>query len=286
MLNKIKELISWIDMTPIYIVGGIITIVFIIILTRQTPEEKLQEVIDEYNGIKTSIISTANANVEWGKLQVLELTKKLSKTRVAIKLNEQCIKVNKRTIDTIQVAIDCNTITIEKPKKKVEHTTWWRLNSNWKAQQYIELKGNTITERMNDLLINYWRTEDVAKKRWERVWKKHWIKPEVLVCIAKADSSLGRELKSKNNIGNVGNNDRWNTVNYATPIQWIEAMGKVLNNKYLWYKQSIGSLSVWWGWDSPVYATSFFNWNMNVINCLGMIHNKKIDENFMFRIWK
>ena len=46
--------------------------------------------------------------------------------------------------------------------------------------------------------------------------KEYNIKPEVILCIARADSDLGRATKSKNNLGNVGNNDRGDTVEYAT----------------------------------------------------------------------
>jgi len=38
--------------------------------------------------------------------------------------------------------------------------------------------------------------------------EKYGVKMTVALCIAKADSSLGRELKTTNNIGNVANNDR------------------------------------------------------------------------------
>jgi hypothetical protein len=52
---------------------------------------------------------------------------------------------------------------------------------------------------MDEILVSYDRKEDVQEKRWNRVGEKWGIKPPVLVCIAKADSSLGRQLKSKNN---------------------------------------------------------------------------------------
>lgn len=52
----------------------------------------------------------------------------------------------------------------------------------------------------------------------------HKIKPEVIICIAYADSSLGKYLKTKNNIGNVGNNDRGDKVNYGNIEQGFNAI--------------------------------------------------------------
>lgn len=160
----------------------------------------------------------------------------------------------------------------------------FRVNSEWVAQAVPELQKRNWDDRMNEMLIRLWREEDVKKSRWMRVWYKHWIKPPVLVCIAKADTTLGKYLKSKNNIGNVWNNDRWDTVDYWTPIAWIDAIGRVLNNRYLGYKQSIWSLSVWGGGSAPFYATSPENWNNNVLNCLSEIYDEVINEDFMIRL--
>ena len=70
-------------------------------------------------------------------------------------------------------------------------------------------------------------------KMWIDTGSRRGIKPEVLVCIAWADSDLGAMLKSRNNIGNVGNNDRGMIVEYESMNAGIEAIGRVLNNQYL-----------------------------------------------------
>lgn len=115
---------------------------------------------------------------------------------------------------------------------------------------------------------------------YEQTYK---IKKEAIVCIAWADSGLGKKLKSKNNIWNVGNNDRGNVVHFATIEKGIEAMFRVLNNRYLGHKQSIGSLSPGGGGNAPFYATSPENWNNNVLNCLNILLDENIDENWIFR---
>lgn len=124
------------------------------------------------------------------------------------------------------------------------------------------------------------------------------INPELLVCIAQADSSLGNALKSKNNIGNVGNNDRGSVVHYDTLEDGIKAIGATLNNQYLKGNTTLGQLSQG-GREiagakndcansaSPYkcYATSKFNWNNNVKLCLrNILQDDSIDETFNFRI--
>lgn len=121
---------------------------------------------------------------------------------------------------------------------------------------------------------------------FRKVGVENGIKPEVLVCIAQADSSLGKHLKSANNIGNVGNNDRGNVVAYPTLESGIQAMGKVLNNQYLGHYNTIGQLSRGGGNKTgSIYASSPYNWNKNVKLCLRNIYNDQtIDESFNFRI--
>ena len=129
---------------------------------------------------------------------------------------------------------------------------------------------------------------------FKKVGEHYKVKPEVLVAIAMADSSLGQALKTKNNIGNVGNNDRNDTVSYATLEAGIEAMGKTLNNQYLGNHTKIGELSNGGrtvlklkacGVDGvKCYATSKSNWNRNVVGALReMFQDQTIDENFNFR---
>ena len=109
---------------------------------------------------------------------------------------------------------------------------------------------------------------------------------EVAVAIAFADTHLWKATKTPMNLGNVGNNDRWDTRTPDTLEQWIEAIFHTLNNQYLWEKQTIWDLS--YAWDcqircDKVYATSPENWNNNVLNSLSNIYRKQIDPEFMFR---
>lgn len=147
------------------------------------------------------------------------------------------------------------------------HSTWFACSMWWFIAQ----------------INNAWPIY-IEEWTFERFEEKHWIKKELPFCIAWADSDFWRQLKSKNNIWNVWNNDRWDTVAYETIDDGIEAIFKTLNWTYLKHKQSVWSLSPGGWWDPSYYATSPENWNNNVLNCLNTILDTKINEDWNFRI--
>lgn len=159
-------------------------------------------------------------------------------------------------------------------------TPRWRLNSNWYSQRYVELTGEDRVQRMHQLLSAYWHDNYQV---WETVARIYRVYPEALICIAYADSSLGRFLKTENNLGNVWNNDKWDRVAYSTIEAGINAIGKALNNKNLSYIYTIDYLSRYANKTGMVYATSTENQFINMANCLGMIYNKRIDDKWNFR---
>lgn len=161
-------------------------------------------------------------------------------------------------------------------------TDWRRLNKNGYSQRYFSLSGDR-TERMQQLLTHYWRDADELYPAIKTIARIHKVYPEVIICIAYADSSLGKHLKTKNNVGNVGNNDRWDRQDYDNIEQWFNAIGKVLNNKYLSYIYTVDYLSRYKNQTGSIYASSPDNRHNNVTNCLGMIYNKQISDNFAFR---
>jgi hypothetical protein len=137
-------------------------------------------------------------------------------------------------------------------------------------EQFLQVNGASQVKEAADIFI--------------AVGEKHNVKPEVLVCIAQADSSLGKHLRTANNIGNVGNTATASR-SYPTLEAGIEAMGIVLNNQYLGHHQTMGDLSVGGGnTTGKVYATSPYNWNKNTLACLRNIYqDPTIDESFNFR---
>ena len=246
--------------------------------------------IDILNNAKAEL-ETASWEVKEKLDQRLELDSNLKKDIEFLIHSNECIKANSFT----WVVADCDKLEVKEEvvKEKFLSVTWqkekviikevikesthkWRVNSAGISKPKAELKWNTFSEisLAHNIPVEYWYEAE----------KKHKIKKEVALCIAWADSWLWRYLKTKNNIWNVWNNDRWDKVSYATLYQWVEAIFKTLNNKYLWHKQSIGSLSPWGWWDKPHYATSPDNWNNNLLNCLSVIHWIPINENYLFRL--
>ncbi|MEI7558783.1 MAG: hypothetical protein WCJ45_08650 [bacterium] len=70
------------------------------------------------------------------------------------------------------------------------------------------MTGNTLLQRENQFLNRYGVGiyRHIAFR--EEVVKDTKIDKDVSICIAFAESTLGRYLSTANNIGNVGNNDR------------------------------------------------------------------------------
>ena len=167
----------------------------------------------------------------------------------------------------------------------------WRYNAAGYSQSPAGLTAEVADARAKQLLEAYGfdkrfgLTPGYGWEIFKKVGKRYGIKPEFLVCVAKADSSLGKNLKTDNNIGNVGNNDRGNRVHLPDIGSGIDHIGLTLTNKYLAYKQSIGSLTPVGGGTSPFYSTSQEgNWYNNVRNCLAEItNNPTVNADWAFR---
>lgn len=156
----------------------------------------------------------------------------------------------------------------------------WHVYTDGAAQPYINLSGSTSWDRLEEMLRYYGH----EPSEWTDSSTNYQIKPEVVTCIAKADSSLGKDLTTANNFWNVGNNDRWDRVHFTTKRAGIDAIWQTLNNSYLWKKEVIWELSpAGWVWTQPYFATSDGRWNNNVLNCLSMIYNEPIWPDFKIR---
>ena len=98
------------------------------------------------------------------------------------------------------------------------------------------INGLSTEERAKEWLETTWLGYTLPT--WIKLGEKYKIDYTLPICIAWADSHLGKALKSTNNIGNVGNRDDGSVVHYDSLDKWIEAIFRVLNNKYLgWNKQ-------------------------------------------------
>jgi hypothetical protein len=159
--------------------------------------------------------------------------------------------------------------------------------------EFLKVNGATFVKEAGDL--------------FRKAGQTYNIKPEVIACIAQADSSLGNALKSSYNIGNVGNTDSGRVQHFSSLEEGINKIGEALNNQYMKGNTMIGQLSgggryvlkTTYTCDNAVmpykcYATSpayqhedgyYGNWNKNVIACLQNVdQDPTIDEKFLFRI--
>lgn len=109
-----------------------------------------------------------------------------------------------------------------------------------------------------------------------KIWVEYGVKynrhPFSAVAISLADTSLGKNLKTAYNYGNVGNWDDGRTTAFTSREQGIESIYKAMTNSYLKNATKLCHLSVG-GWDScpegktinggKFYASSPVNWNRN-----------------------
>ena len=164
--------------------------------------------------------------------------------------------------------------------------TWERepgmLNDSWDAQLMPELSSTTEHEKFKELAADYWLD---AWTIWA-VENHYWIKEWVILCITVAETSGWNRWAGWKNIGSVGSNDRGNRPTYALMEAWLEAIGKTLNNKYLWNHQTLWCLSNaghCTEWLTARYATSEHNREANMVSCLSAIYGKIDPSTFNIR---
>lgn len=147
------------------------------------------------------------------------------------------------------------------------------------------MTGETLLKRETQFLTRYGVGiyKQVAFR--EDVVKETNIDKDMVICIAFAESTLGRYLSTNANIGNVGNNDRGDRVPFFSAYAWARAIPLTLNNGYLWAYHTINQLSRYGNKDGKIYASSPINWQTNVLKCLSQIKWYYIPEDFPFRIW-
>ena len=264
-------------------------LIFIIVIAFfmpgiETAAEKSERIRNEIQVLKDINIEKAETMSTKLYVDKENLITKLADVDKQLFLYDKCIERNKIE----ELPVSCENVTVS-----LKETLWWKVNKDWLSQAYLDLIWDTPKQRASHLLSHYptvsWHLDFFIE-----MWHKYNIDPYLVIAIAKADSWLGNELKTANNIGNVGNNDRWDTVSFATLQAGIEAMYQTLNNQYLWSIYSVWYLSCWgkaelgvtdcFQNDEKVYATSDSSWNANVINTMRNIYaDGTIDETYNFR---
>ena len=146
------------------------------------------------------------------------------------------------------------------------------------------VKGDTALERRQSFLNTYGVGVYRQSVFWEDASAGTNIDVDLGICIAFAESTLGRNLSTSNNIGNVGNNDRWDRIAYESPMGGARRIYTTLNNGYLGHYHILLDYNGYGNPDGKNYATSKYNWQNNVTKCLTMIKGFYVPDEYPVRI--
>ena len=158
----------------------------------------------------------------------------------------------------------------------------WMLTEDWLQQVIPEVEW-TSHEKFKKLCEMYWLDASYIRE----IENKYNLREGILLAILIAETSWGNNWDYVDegcyNLGNVGNNDRWNRVCFEWKEQSIEQVAITLNNRFLgktitlWCLSNAGSCQ-WrddWGYR---YATSNWNRERNIKAVMNMIYAEDLWE--------
>lgn len=151
---------------------------------------------------------------------------------------------------------------------------------------FFYLEWETEGERQQSLLDNYASSTFRNRNIWVEESIAESIDPTFVLCVGLAESTLGKNLTTEGNIGNVWNTDSGARRDYDGPRAGIRAISSVVNNRYLWKYMSIDQLSGWGNPIGPIYASSQTNWHENIVKCMSAIKWKYVWNKSNFRLTK
>ncbi len=133
------------------------------------------------------------------------------------------------------------------------------------------IDGKTEREKTINFIKKYAAGPYADIALWDAASKDTYVDEDLGICIALAETSLGRYFASSNNIGNVGNNDRGDRVDDVSPLAGARAVFLTLNNSFLGGYYTIYELSGYGTKEGAIYASSPYNRQKNVSRCLSSI---------------
>ncbi len=145
------------------------------------------------------------------------------------------------------------------------------------------MEWDTVDERAQNFLSSYGVGIYKTLTFWDNAVADLNIDRDMVICVAFAESTLGRYLSTDGNIGNVGNNDRWDRFAFGSALAGARAISQTLNNQYLGHYHTINQLSRYGNPNGKIYASSPINWQTNVTKCLSQIKWYYVPEDFPFR---
>lgn len=149
---------------------------------------------------------------------------------------------------------------------------------------FFHLEWENEAERQQSLLDKYASSDFWDRNVWVEESIAESIDPTFVLCVGLAESTLGKNLTTDGNIGNVGNTDSGARRDYDGPRDGIRAISSVVNNRYLGKYTTIDQLSGWWNPIGPIYASSQTNWHENIVKCMSAIKGKYVGNKAAFRL--
>ncbi len=166
----------------------------------------------------------------------------------------------------------------KKNKKTVD------VESLQKTIGFFYLSGSTEAERQEKLLSTYASKDFQDRTVWVEESIAESIDPTFVLCVWLAESTLGKNLTTDGNIGNVWNTDSGARRDYADPRSGVRAISSVVNNTWLGGYTTVDQLSGWGNPIGPIYASSQTNWHENIIKCMSAIKGKYVGNKTNFRL--
>lgn len=180
---------------------------------------------------------------------------------------------------------------VENDIEITDNSDWYpgKLTEDGSMQQLPTLLTDNSHSRFKELCEAYGLDASMIYHLEDKYGLVEGILPAILIAETSGWFNGNYVWSGCYNLGNVWNNDRWNRICFNTKQESIEQVAQTLNNKYLWWIQTLWCLSNGWSclqkYDTWYrYATSNGNWERNVVNVLEDIYMTDIDPvTFNFR---
>ena len=163
---------------------------------------------------------------------------------------------------------------------------WYEYSKAKKSWRVFNLNWVSEVERQKDLIERYTHPNFRNWDMWVEESLNWNIDPTFVMCVGLAESWLWRNTLTKNNVWNIWNNDRWDKREFDTPREWVYAMIRTFNNKYLGGHTEIQQLSRYGNKDGTIYASDPVHWHSNVTKCMSSIKGYYVPDNYNFRLVK
>ncbi len=149
---------------------------------------------------------------------------------------------------------------------------------------FFYIPGENELERQKNMIEKYAGTAFRDQKMWIEESMSESVDPSFVLCVWFAESTLGQNLTTAGNIGNVGNTDGGDRRDYDGPRAGVRAIAAVVNNQWLGHYKTIDQLSWWGNIEGPIYASSPTNWHENIVKCMSALKGKYVGNYSPFRL--